>query len=472
MSEAARRQAENIPSPEDLVLAHSSMGIAEEEGARQMARERLVARQRLVWENRRFVFRAALAALLLSSLIAFLIPARYQSTARLMPPDQPNLGAGLLAASHAAIGAQLGSDAGSMAGDLLGLKNSSDLFIGILQSRTVQDDLIRQFGLMKIYSESRIENARKELAKHTEISADRKSGIITIAVEDHKPERAAAMAEEYVGELNRVVTQLNTSSAHREREFLEERLAQVKGDLESAEKNFSDFASKNTALDIPNQGKTMIEGAASLEGELIASEAELQELKQIYADGSVQVRAAQAKVDKLSGELQKDLGFKDGEQTPVDGSQAQSLFPSIRQLPALGVSYADLFRSTKIQEAVFQTLTQEYEIAKVEEAKETPSVKVLDPPDVPDEKSYPPRFTIIAVGTLLATLGSVLFVFGKDRWDRTDQGDPQKAFTSEVIGTVWTQISGLAAKSSVSARTSNRGWGRFRGREHRSGEQC
>ena len=262
--------------------------------------------------------------------------------------DEPNLGAGLLAASRSNISGPLGSDLGSTAGDLLGLKNSSDLFIGILQSRTVQDDIIRRFGLLKTYSESRIEDARKELARHKN-AADRKSGIITIAVEDHQPERAAAMMQEYVGELNRVVTQLNTSSAHREREFLEERLAQVKQNLESAENSFSDFATKNTALDIPNQGKTLIEGVATLEGQLVAAEAELQEFKQIYADGSVQVKAIQAKVNKLSAELDKTVGAKDGKRTSVGGSGPQSLFPNIRQLPELGVSYADLFRSTKIQ---------------------------------------------------------------------------------------------------------------------------
>ena len=468
MSEAARGQTGGIPSPEDLLLTQSGKEIAEGQSERQRARERLVSRQRLVWDHRQTVFRTALAAALLSSLVAFLIPARYQSTARLMPPDEPNLGAGLLAASRSNIGAPLGSDLGSTAGDLLGLKNSSDLFIGILQSRTVQDDLIRRFGLLKIYSESRIEDARKELAKHTEISADRKSGIITIAVEDHQPERAAAMMQEYVGELNRVVTQLNTSSAHREREFLEERLAQVKQNLESAENSFSDFATKNTALDIPNQGKTLIEGMAALEGQLVAAEAELQEFKQIYADGSVQVKAIQAKVDKLSGELEKTLGAKDGKRISVDGSGPQSLFPNLRQLPELGVSYADLFRSTKIQEAVFQTLTQEYEIAKVEEAKETPSVKVLDPPDVPDEKSYPPRLAIIAVCTALAAAGSILMIFGKNRWDHTDEGDPQKAFANEVLGAVWSSVRQAGASGSLSAQIGSRVWGRFRGRRKQS----
>ncbi len=205
------------------------------------------------------------------------------------------------------------------------------------------------------------------------------------------------MAGEYISELNRVVTELNTSSAHRERVFLEDRLTHVKQDLETAEKGFSEFASKNTALDIPAQGKAMIEGLGALEGQLVAAQTELEGLKQIYADGNVRVRATQARVQELRRQLEKNLGSKSGGPATGNGQDRESLYPSIRELPVLGVSYADLYRNTKIQEAVFQTLTQEYELAKVQEAKETPSIKVLDSPDTPEKKSFPPRLFIIAL---------------------------------------------------------------------------
>ena len=178
----------------------------------------------------------------------------------------------------------------------------------------------------------------------------------------------------------------------------------------------------------------MIEGVATLEGQLIAAETELQGLKQVYADGNVRVRATQAKVDALREELKKILGGTRGEPNTIDGQG--SLYPSIRELPVLGVSYADLYRSTKIQEAVFQTLTQQYELAKVQEAKETPSVKILDPPDLPDKKSFPPRLLIVLSGSLLATAASVLWVLGKHTWDQTDKNDPQKVLANEVIETV------------------------------------
>jgi SAM-dependent methyltransferase len=211
----------------------------------------------------------------------------------------------------------------------------------------VEDSLVDRFQLSKVYGTRLEEDAQEELQDNTAISEDRKSGIITIAVTDRNPQRAAAMAGEYVEELNRVVTELNTSSAHRERVFLEGRLAEVKQDLESAEKGFSEFASKNTAIDIQAQGKAMIESAATLEGQMVAAQTELQGLKQIYAGDNVRVRTIQARVDELDRQLQKLGGKFDtaGEPDALDdlSSKDPSMYPSIRKLPLLGVSYADLY---------------------------------------------------------------------------------------------------------------------------------
>ncbi len=214
-----------------------------------------VARLRLLWERRRFLFRAAAGGLLAATLLAFLIPKRYESTTRLMPPDDQQ-GSGM--ALMAALSGKMTGGLGGLAGDVLGLKSSGALFVGILRSRTVEDELIQKFDLRKVYWQRGWDGTRRILDSNTAISEDRKSGLITITVTDRNPQRAAAMAEEYVAELNLVVSELNTSSAHRERVFLEERLAQVKEDLAAAEKAFSQFASKNGTIDIKEQGKAMV----------------------------------------------------------------------------------------------------------------------------------------------------------------------------------------------------------------------
>jgi uncharacterized protein involved in exopolysaccharide biosynthesis len=470
MTETASSRAREETPRGDIVLTRPDVEIIQNETDElKLSRARSVATQRLAWANRRVILRATVVGLLVSTLMAFLIPKRFQSTARLMPPDQGGTGMGMamMAAASGSIGSQLGSSMGSMAGDLLGLKSSSDLFIGILQSRTVQDDLINKFDLKKVYWDRRMEDAREDLGKHTTVSADRKSGIIAIEVVDNSPTRAAAMAGEYVSELNLVVTQLNTSSAHRERVFLEDRLTQVKQDLETAEQNFSQFATKNTALDIPTQGKAMIEAAATLEGQLIAAQTELEGLKQVYADGNIRVRSTQARVDELRRQLEKGLDGKSNEPGALNARDQHPLFPSIRELPALGVGYADLFRNARIQEAVFQTLTQQYELAKVEEAKETPSVKVLDPPNVPEKRSFPPRLLIIVIGAMLTMAGSVSWVFGKQAWDQTDQDDPQKVFAQEVIHTIHARLPWAATNGSGPGSMTVKVWSRLRrSKEH------
>jgi capsule polysaccharide export protein KpsE/RkpR len=295
-------------------------------------------------------------------------------------------------------------------------------------------------------------DARKELTRDTDIGIDRKSGILTIQVTDGDAKRACAMAQEYVAQLNNVVTQLNTSSAHRERIFLEERLSEVKQELEASEKEFSQFASKNGAIDIKEQGKAMVEAAALLEGQLIAARTELQGLRQIFTDNNVRVRSMRARVNELELQIRK-MG---GTATTADNASSpdNATYPSIRKLPLLGVTYADLFRHTKVEEAVFETLTQQYELAKVQEAKEVPSVKVLDPADVPEKKVFPPRTLLVLTGTSLALALGALWVLLSDRWRKIDPQDPGKLLVLEVVSSVKPQLAYVAQqRSTLSDRT-------------------
>jgi capsule polysaccharide export protein KpsE/RkpR len=429
----------------------------------RQANENAVARLRTLWEHRRLLSRAVLAGLVGSLLIAFLIPTRYESTARLMPPDNTQTGGFAMAA--AALSGSAGG-LGNIASDVLGIKSTSDIFVGILSSRTVQNKLIEKFDLRKVYRERGIEDAGRDLAEHTGISVDRKSQIISLTVTDHDPKRAAAMGQAYVEELNRLVAELSTSSARRERMFLEERLKAVNKDLETAEKDFSQFASKNAAIDVKEQGKALVEAAATLQGQLIAAESELEGLRQIYTDNNVRVRSVRARIDELKHQLDK-LGGKGESMTEVSGQPSDSLYPSIRKLPLLGVTYADLYRRTRVQEAVFETLTKEYELAKVQEAKEIPTVKVLDAANIPEKKSYPPRLLIIFLGTAMAFAMAITWVFGKATWDQTNSIDPRKQFAQEVFATVKAAIPNFSqnGKGEIAGAEKARPWFRRRGQD-------
>jgi capsule polysaccharide export protein KpsE/RkpR len=410
---------------------------------------------RLLWQERRVLGRIALYAFLASTVLAFLIPVRFESTARLMPPD--NQSASSMAAAVAAMSSGTGG-LGAIAGDLLGLKSTSDVFVGILSSRTAQDKLVQQFDLKKLYGVSRMEDARKSLAGRTSIAVDRKSQIIAITVIDHDPKRAAAMGQAYIEELNRLVAELSTSSARRERIFLEQRLQAVSKDLESAEKEFSQFSSKNSAIDIKEQGKAMVEAAATLQGQLIAAESELEGLRQIYTDSNVRVRSVRARISELKYQLEK-IGGKGEDASTPSGQQQDSLYPSIRRLPLLGVTYADLYRATRVQEAVLEALTKEYELAKVQEAKEIPTVKVLDSPNIPDKKSFPPRTLVVVLGTAFGLAMAATWIIGWRSWEQTDSADPRKAFAQEVFATVRASVPGFARNGASTNGVSGRSAG-------------
>jgi uncharacterized protein involved in exopolysaccharide biosynthesis len=455
MSSSAIKQSAVAPGADTGERAKT--GQAPQEPAPGSERQAMVLR--VLWESRRLLMRAAAIGLLASTLVALLIPKSYTATGQLMPPDtQSSPGMAMMASLAAQVGGGGGGGGGgnaggglaSLAGDLLGLKNSGALFIGILRSQTSQERLVREFALQKVYREKLVTDARTKLDDNTAISEDRKSGIITIRVTDHDPERAAAITNAYVGQLNSLVAELSTSAAHRERVFLEERLVVVKHGLDEATNQLAQFSSKNNTLDMQTEGRAMLDAAGGLAGQMIAAQSELEGLRQIYTADNARVRALNARVSELRNQLNK-LGGSTAD--PAKASDAPPEvssgmpYPTIRNLPLLGAKYADYFRQAKIQETVFQLLTEQSELAKVQEAKETPSVKVLDPAQVPEKRSAPARLLIILLGSFLAFSGAVVWVLGAEQWRGTDPDDPRKILAQEVAATLKMRAQRLSRSS-------------------------
>ena len=403
------------------------------------SRERQAHRLRVFWERRRLFIQMAVIGLVVATLIAFLIPKSYTSTTQLMPPDTQSTSGLAMMAAFAAKGSSLGS----AAGDLLGLKTTGALFVGVLRSQTSEDRVIEQFGLRKVYGKRLVADARAKLDENTSVLEDRKSGIITISVTDHSAERAAALANAYVNELNSLVTDLSTSAAHRQRVFLEERLKVVKQDLDDASNQLAQFSSRNNTLDIEQEGKAMLDVAATIAGQMVAAQAQLEGLRRIYTDNNPRVQALVARVEELRKQLQRLGGVNskasEGTET-IQSSSSDMPYPSIKNLPLLGVKYADYYRRAKIQETVYELLTQQYELAKMEEAKETPSVKVLDPGTIPEKKSYPPRLSIMLMGAFLGLVLSVVWVLGSARWNEVDPQDPRKILMHEISETLKARV--------------------------------
>ena len=336
---AARPQVETAPPERQREISFAAPSPED-------TREWQAQRMRLLWSRRRFFLRAAAAGFLVSTLVAFFIPKSYTATTQLMPPDpQSTTGMAMMAAMAGKAGGL-----GALAGDLFGIKSSGAMFVGVLRSQTSQDHLIEQFDLKKVYGKRLVVDARIRLDQNTSISEDRKSGIITISVTDHSPQRAAAMATAYVDQLNVLVAGLSTTAAHRERVFLEDRLKPAKQDLDEATSQLAQFASKNNTLDIQQEGKAMLDAAGSIAGQMIAAQSQLEGLRQIYTDNSPRVRALNARVRELRRQLER-LGGSEAKDLPVADSAAVASGPSgnavIRELRWPSLSDDPEFAATR-----------------------------------------------------------------------------------------------------------------------------
>jgi uncharacterized protein involved in exopolysaccharide biosynthesis len=397
----------------------------------QPAQREMGSKLSLWWRHRRFLWRVFWMTAVLSTAVAFIIPKRFKSTAKLVVPDNQanSMISGL--ASRVGGGGSSGLGLGLDPSSLLGLKTPGAFYAAVLESRTVQDHLVEKFDLRTHYKKKYYQDARKKLDRNTDIDEEKKSGIITLSVTDWDPKFAAMLARSYIEEMNRVTAELNTSAAHREREFLEARLKSARQDLDHASMQLSEFSSKHTMMDVQQQSRTMMDAAARLQGELIGSESELKGLEQIYSEDNVRVRTLKARVAELQSQLKKMVGAYTPPGQAAD-AQATGDYPSIRTLPALGYRYQELYRQAKTQETIFDFLTQQYELARVEEAKELPVVRVMDEPNVPEKKSSPIRSLVVGLSVFVALVLGCWWVVEKEKWDQLPLDDSRRLLLAEV----------------------------------------
>jgi capsule polysaccharide export protein KpsE/RkpR len=385
----------------------------------------------LFWDNRRLFVRVVGVIFVLSIVFAFSLPKEYESGARIMPPEQGSNSAAMLAAL---VGKGTAGGLAGLAGSLLGAKNNGAMFVALLHSDTVSGHLIDRYNLQRVYHKRYRLDTAKRLAHLTKITEDAKSGVITIVVTDRTRERARDLAQGYLDELNRLVSKVNTSSAHNEREFIEKRLQTVQAELQRAQVELSDFSSKNTTIDIKEQTRATVDAGARLEGQLIAGESELDSLRQIYGNQNVRVRAAEARDAVLRRELQRANGTSDtGPDQDIDASHP---YPALRHLPQLGVQWANLYRNVRIHETVFDLLSEEYETARIEEVKAIPTVSVIDYPGVPERKSGPHRALLVLIATFLSAIATALYLLARRFWLAMGDQDPRYLLIKRIEATI------------------------------------
>ncbi len=182
----------------------------------------------------------------------------------------------------------------------------------------------------------------------------------------------------------------------------------------------------------------MVDAGARLQGEIVAERSGLESMRQVYTDDNIRVREVQARIGVLQHELNKLAGSS--APAPADPAASEQtageLYPPLRQLPRLAVRYVDLYRRVKVQEAVFELLTQQYEMARIEEAKDIPVVRVIDAPGIPEKKSFPPRVILSVVLTFLAFAATSALLLLRERWANVDSADPRKRLVEAISGSI------------------------------------
>ena len=360
----------------------------------------------VVVRRKGFILKFCAAVVVLSVLYSLCLKNIYTATAKLLPPQKES-GGGL-----SALLSQAGGLAGLAGG--MGLGGTSDLYMGILKSRSVADAVIRRLDLQKEFKSKTLEDARKALEGTVKFQAG-KDGIISISADYKDPVKAALLANTFVDELSRRSVQLNLTKVGSERVFLEKRLEVVKQDLRNAENDMKAFQEKYKTIKADSQATVAIESIAKLRAELVSKEVQLATLRNTMTDENSQVKSLLAAVAKIKSQL--------GAMAGADGGS--DVIPSVGNMPGLGLEYTRKLRELKIQEAIFEQLSKQYEVAKLNEAKDSSSLQVLDEAVVPLKKSKPKRSLIVILSAVTAFFISIFVVFIQEYLSKLPPDDAQ-----------------------------------------------
>lgn len=315
--------------------------------------------------------------------LSLLMPNIYTGTASVLPPQQSQSG------SSAILG-QLGA-LGGMSGSALGLKNPSDLYIGMLNSRTVADSIIERFKLQSVYDTKTLTDTRLILSSSSTIGSG-KEGIIVIDVKDKDPKRAAALANGYVEELQRLTQTLAITEASRRRLFFEKQLMQSKQLLVDAEVSLKVMQEKSGLIQLNGQAEALIKSSADLRAQIASKEVALSAMQTFATGSNPEYMRARQELVGLREQLKKmESGLNQGSGDLLVGSG---------RIPEAGLEYVRRVRDVKYAETIFELMSKQFEIAKLDEAKDSSIIQVLDVAIVPDKKSKPNR-GVIVVSTIL-----------------------------------------------------------------------
>lgn len=371
-----------------------------------------------VVQHRRMIVRNVLAAFVAFIIISFLWPRSYVATTSILPPDsaEPD-GLSLLLNNTPFAGLTLPR-----------ARTSSELFAEILASRSVQEGVLRhhlefdgkQTDLLKYWEEEQISKALKELSSLTTI-ATTEQGIITIDVEMDHPELAAQVANAFVAELDRINKEKSISRAKNSRVYIEQQLQLTQAKLNTAADSLRLFQERHHAVALPEQMRAAIDGVAEVKGTLIAKQVQLEVMQQ-------SMRASNPAIMQMQAEIRELQRQYDNMQYGSKGKKDDDYFPAFAEVPQISQKLATLVREVKVQETIWELLNQQFYQAKIQEARDTPTVQVLDQAVPPERHTKPKRMLMVLIGTtvvfIFSFLAAVIMFYAKQ--SRRDTAEWEK----------------------------------------------
>ncbi|HEY1948906.1 MAG TPA: Wzz/FepE/Etk N-terminal domain-containing protein [Bryobacteraceae bacterium] len=350
----------------------------------------------------RIIAKATLAAFALAMAIAFLIPPEYSAEAVIFTPQQsqPSLSA---MAQLAGVGSGAGLSGLSLLSGF-GLHNSADLYIGILESRTIADRLITQFDLKRIYDVKDLYLARKRLAKNTSIKSG-KDTLIRVKVQDRDPKRSADLANAYVEELSSQNSNVALNEAALRRVFFEGQMVKEQNALSDAEIAMRDTQQTTGLISLGGQPEALLRSVAQLRAEILGRQAQLRGMKTYAADDNPRLKMVETELGALQGELSKLEQGKHVAGTPE--------LP-VGQLPQAGLEFLRKYRDVKYHEALYEILAKQYEAARLDEAKAGGAVQIIDKAVIPERRSWPPRTILVLSITGFAAFAASFWLLAKN----------------------------------------------------------
>ncbi|MFQ5823055.1 MAG: GumC family protein [bacterium] len=382
----------------------------------------------VIIKRRRMIIRNSLIAAVFMTILSFLLPSTYTATTTLLPPDKGD---------QQGLRSLLTNTPMSFF-NLPGLQaNSSELFVEILKSRTVAEGVLKRkykyknqnqdlFEIWNLDSKEK-EKTVKRLHKKANIIAN-EQGVIQISVELKDPKLAAQVANAFASELDKVNQEKSVSKAKNSRIYIEEQLKKTETSLKNASQTLAEFQAQHKAVALEDQTKVAIEKAGEIKGTIMAKEVQFEvALQTMKPDNPVVIRL-QKELEELTKQYEH-LQF--GNDVALE--QQRDYFIPFANVPEVGRKLAELIREVKVQETVWQLLNQQYYSTKIQEARDTPTVQILDEAVPPEIRTSPKRKLLVLVGSFLTFCFSVFLAFVLEYGERIRQREEEYKKIKHII---------------------------------------